>query len=123
MIKTIREIQIGDKVKGTDGKWHTVIAKTNQRLSYKMYKVVFSNGYVKCSDTHQWNVFIGDNEYTVDTMGLFQELDFYKGKHIGTKDGPTLINVEKIPEELVQCITTDAKDHQFAIYVKTDDIL
>jgi hypothetical protein len=50
-------------------------------------------------------------------------LDFYKGKHIGTKDGPTLVNVEKIPEELVQCITTDAKDHQFAIYVKTDDIL
>lgn len=121
LIKTISEINIGDRVKGTDGRWHKVIDKTKVRLSYKMYKITFNNGFVKCSDTHQWNVFVKDKEYTIDSMGIYQEFEFYKGCHVGTIDGPTIENIEKIPEELVQCITTDAPDHQFAIYVTPNE--
>ena len=120
MKKTIKEVKIGDKVKGTDGKWHKVIDKTDIRLSYNMYKIKFSNGSVKCSNTHQWNVFINSKEYTIDAEGIYQEFNFYKGCHVGTIDGPTIESIEKIDPENVQCITTDAPDHQFAIYLVQD---
>lgn len=120
MIKTIKDIKIGDLVKGTDGKWHKVIDKTEVKLSWKMYKITFSNGYIKCSDTHQWNVFIEDKMYTIDAMAIEKEFDFYKGRHVGTIDGPTIENIESIPPEYVQCITTDAKDNQFLIFVRQD---
>ena len=116
MKKSIKDVKIGDKILGTDGKWHKVIDKTPIKLATKMYEIEFSNGKVKCTDTHQWNIFINNKEYTIDAEGLFQEFDFYKGKHIGTVDGPTFINIKQIEPELVQCITTDSKDHQFAIY-------
>lgn len=118
MKKAIKDIKIGDKIKGTDGKWHKVIEKTPCKIAYNMYKITFSNGYVKCADTHLWNVFIEDKEYTIDTLAIMSEFDFYKNRHVGTIDGPTIVSIEKIPEEIVQCITTDSPDHQFAIYVK-----
>ena len=81
-----------------------------------MYKITFSNGTIKCSNTHLWNIYIDNKMYTIDAEGLYQEFDFYKNRHIGTIDGPILLNIEKIDSELVQCITTDANDHQFAIF-------
>lgn len=117
MKKTIREVKIGDKVLGTDGNWHTVIDKTDIKLSYNMYEIMFSNGSVKCSNTHQWNVFINNKMYTIDAEGIYQEFDWYNGRHVGTIDGPTIIGIKKIAPELVQCITTDAPDNQFAIYL------
>ena len=122
MKKTIKEVQIGDLVMGTDGRWHKVIDKTDVKLSYNMYEITFSNGSIKCSNTHQWNVFVNDKMYTIDAMAIEQEFDFYKGKHIGTIDGPTIVAIKKIEPELVQCITTDAKDNQFAIYTKTAEM-
>lgn len=116
MKKTIKDVKIGDKILGTDGKWHKVIDKTEIKLANRMYKITFSNGSIRCSDTHQWNIFINDKMYTTDAEGLYQEFDFYKNKHIGTINGPIFLSIEKIEPELVQCITTDAKDHQFAIY-------
>lgn len=116
MQKTIKDVKIGDKILGTDNKWHRVIDKTEVKMPYKMYKITFSNGYIKCSDTHQWNVYVGDKEYTIDAMAIKEEFDFYKGRHVGTIDGPTILNIEEIEPEPVVCITTDAKDSQFAIY-------
>lgn len=116
MKKTIAEVKIGDEVLGTDGKWHKVVNKTEVKLANNMYEITFSNGKVKCSDTHQWNIFINDKMYTTDAEGLFQEFEWYKNRHIGTIDGPIFLSIKKIPPELVQCITTDAKDNQFAIY-------
>ena len=84
MKKTIKEVKIGDLVMGTDGRWHKVIDKTDVKLSYHMYAITFSNGVVKCSDTHQWNVFINNKMYTIDAEGIFQEFEFYKGRHTGT---------------------------------------
>lgn len=121
MKKTVRDIKIGDLVMGTDGQWHKVVEKTTAKLSYNMYAITFSNGVVKCDNAHQWNVFIGDIMYTTDAEGLYQEFDWYRGRHIGTVDGPTLEKIEKIDPEIVQCITTDAPDHQFAIYVTKED--
>lgn len=120
MKKTIADVKVGDLVMGTDGKWHKVIDKTTVKLSYNMYAITFSNGVIKCADTHQWNIFINNKMYTIDAEGIFQQFDFYKHKHVGTKDGPIIEKIEKIPPELVQCITTDAKDHQFAIYTKEE---
>lgn len=116
MKKQIKDVKVGDKILGTDGKWHTVIEKTHVKLAYNMYEIEFSNGKIKCADSHQWNIFINDKIYTIDTMAIAQEFDFYKNRHVGTIDGPIIIGINKIPPEIVQCITTDAKDHQFAIY-------
>lgn len=116
MKKTIRDVKVGDLVMGTDGQWHKVIEKTKCKISYNMYEVIFSNGSVKCDNLHQWNIFVKNRCYLIDTEGLYQDLDWYKGKHIGTQNGPVLIDVKKIDPEIVQCITTDAEDHQFAIY-------
>ena len=116
MKKAIKDIKIGDQILGTDGKWHKVIEKTAVKLSYNMYKITFSNGTIKCSNTHLWNIYIDNKMYTIDAKGLYQEFKFYKNRHIGTIDGPILLNIEKIDSELVQCITTDADDYQFAIF-------
>ena len=75
MKKTIAEVKIGDEVLGTDGKWHKVVDKTEVKLANNMYEITFSNGKVKCSDTHQWNIFINDKMYTTDAEGLFQEFE------------------------------------------------
>jgi len=120
MKKAISDIKIGDRILGTDGNWHKVIDKTDVKLSYNMYEIKFSNGYVKCSNTHQWNVFINGKMYTIDAEGIYQEFDFYKGRNVGTIDGPTIKSIKKIEPELVQCITTDAKDSQFAIYINKE---
>lgn len=120
MKKTIRDIKVGDLIMGTDGKWHKVIEKTPAKISHNMYAITFSNGVVKCDNIHQWNVFIDDKMYTTDTEGLYQEFEWYKGRHIGVVDGPTLEKIEKIDSEVVQCITTDAEDHQFAIYTSSN---
>ena len=117
MKKKIKDIQIGDQVLGTDGKWHKVIEKTNVKVSYNMYEIEFSNGTIKCSNTHQWNIFIEDKMYTIDAEGIYQEFDWYKNRHVGTIDGPTIVSIKKCDSCLVQCITTDSPDHQFAIYV------
>ena len=116
MKKTIKEVKIGDKVLGTDYKWHKVIDKSTIKVAYNMYEITFSNGKVKCADTHQWNIFVNDKMYTIDAEGMYQEYDFYKGRHIGTIDGPTFESIKKIGPQLVQCLTTDAPDCQFAIY-------
>ena len=121
MKKAIKDVQVGDKILGTDGKWHKVIDKTEVKYPFRMFEVSFSNGVIKCSDTHQWNVFVNGKMYTTDAEGLFQEFEFYKGVHIGTADGPTLVDIKKSDPELVQCITTNAKDHQFAIYADKGD--
>lgn len=121
MKKTIQEVKVGDKILGTDNKWHKVVGKTEVKLCTTMYKLTFSNGTIKCSDTHQWNIFIDNKMYTIDAEGLYQEFDFYKNRHIGTIDGPVLLNIEKSEPALVQCLTTDAKDHQFAVYATPED--
>ena len=124
MKKSIKDIKVGDKIMGTDGKWHKVIAKTEEKIPYKMYEVTFSNGTIKCSDTHQWNLLINGKMETVDTMGLQVNFDIYKGCHIGVPDGPTFEGIKEIPPELVVCLTTDAKDSQFMIYTtKTADCM
>lgn len=120
MKKTIADIKVGDLVLGTDGQFHKVVEKTKAKLSYNMYEITFSNGKVKCSNVHQWNVYINDKMYTIDAEGIYQEFDWYKGRHVGTKDGPTIVSIKKIDPEIVQCITTDAPDHQFAIYVQQE---
>lgn len=116
MKKAIKDVKIGDKVLGTDGKWHKVVDKTEIKIPYKMYKITFSNGYIECSDTHQWNVYVNNNMYTMDAEGIFKDIDWYRGKHIGSVNGPTIVDIEEIEPKPVQCLTTSAKDHQFAVY-------
>ena len=53
MKKPIKDVKIGDKVMGTDGKWHKVIDKTETKLPFKMYKITFSNGSVFSWDLYK----------------------------------------------------------------------
>ena len=119
----IKDVKIGDKIYGTDGKWHKVLGKTEIEMPCVMYEITFSNGVVRCSDTHLWNVYVNGKRYLTDAMGLEDKdkigLDkMYLGCHIGTKDGPTLVSLKRIPQEPVQCLVTDAPDNQFLIYTE-----
>ena len=120
MKKPIKDVKIGDKILGTDNKWHRVIDVTDIKEAKNMFEIEFSNGKVKCADTHLWNIYIENKMYIIDAEGLFQGFDFYKNRHIGTINGPIIINIKRIEPMLVKCITTDAKDNQFAIYPTTD---
>lgn len=120
MKKQISEVKVGDKILGTDGKWYHVVDKTEAKLPYVMYEIEFSNGKIKCSDTHLWTVYINDKPFLTDAMGLETNFDIYKDKHIGTEDGPTLIGIKRIEKENVQCLITDSPDHQFLIYTNMD---
>lgn len=119
MKKAIKDVKKGDKIMGTDGKWHKVIAVTPIMMPYKMFLLTFSNDRTsKSSDIHLWNVYVNGEMKSMDAMGLSVNFDMYKGCHIGTPDGPTLEKIEEIPPEPVMCITTDAKDSQFLIYTE-----
>lgn len=119
MQKKISDVKIGDKILGTDGKWHKVIGKTEPHIPYIMYALELSNGIIKCSDTHQWNVFVNGKMYTTDALGIEDGLEeLYKGCHVGTKDGPTIVGIKRIEPEVVQCLITDAPDNQFMIYTE-----
>jgi hypothetical protein len=117
-VKQLKDITLKDKVKGTDNNFHNIIDTTDIMYPETIYEVEFSNGKVKCSQEHLWSFYVNNVLYTTDTYGLFLDVDYYKDKHFGTKDGPALVNVREMPGEPVMCITTDAPNSLFKI--KTD---
>lgn len=74
-LKPIKDVHIGDKVFGADGRLCTVIAESAEH-NVCMYKITFDNGdsIISCED-HQWTVFnrygSKHNKITATTKQLF----------------------------------------------------
>ena len=119
MLKKIKDIKTGDKILGTDNKYHKVLDITPITIPSRMFEIEFSNGKVKCSFNHQWTYWINDLDFTVDTLSLFEDLLYYKENdcYFGKKeDKITLLSIKEIEPEEVLCITTDTSDGLFKIF-------
>ena len=53
----IRDIKVGDKVYGSDGKLANVISKTSLQRNVNMYRITLRDGrQIECCEDHQWKV-------------------------------------------------------------------
>ena len=118
--KAMGDIRVGDKVLGTDGKYHNVVGVYPQgRLPE--WRVGFSNGVVICcSGNHLWTVVLPDGSTdTVDTAILADLI----AEH-GSIAFPEVVG--KAPVKAVSvcgsgrecemtCIKVDAPDHLFVL--------
>lgn len=118
---SIQNINIGDKILGTDNSYYAVIDKTPIHIPTNVYSISFTNGNVICSDTHQWTVHTSDNSYSyvTETEDLFRNKDWFieKSIHFGRyEDNIKLLDVSLVEQTECVCITTNSPDNQFLIY-------
>lgn len=120
----IKDIKIGDKVLGSDGKFHKVINITPTIIPNRMFKLKFSNGCIECSDDHNWTYYDhASNKRMTDTLGLFVSKDIFTkiDFHFGKIDGPILLDIIEIEPKEVKCIQVENKDHLFEILTDEDN--
>lgn len=118
---SIRDIQVGDMILGTDNQYYEVVDKTPVHIPTKVYSISFTNGNVICSDTHQWTVHTSDNSYSyvTESEDLFRNKDWFieNNIHFGRyEDNIKLLDVSLVEQTECVCITTNSLDNQFLIY-------
>lgn len=118
---SIRDIQVGDKILGTDNQYYDVVDKTPVHIPTKVYSISFTTGNVICSDTHQWTVHTSDNSYSyvTESEDLFRNKDWFieNDIHFGRyEDDIKLLDVSLVEQTECVCITTNSPDNQFLIY-------
>jgi len=119
-IKPISELTKRDKIRTIDNKWSRVHGVTEEHIPNRMFRITFSNGYVECSDTHQWSYTL-NSTFVTDTLDLFENKSWYIDNNVKfgrVEDNVTLLDVEEIEPKAVKCITTKAKDNLFEIVLK-----
>ena len=119
-IKPISELTKRDKIRTIDNKWSRVQGVTEEHIPNRMFRITFSNGYVECSDTHQWSYTL-NSTFVTDTLDLFENKSWYVDNNVKfgrVEDNVTLLDIEEIEPKAVKCITTKAKDNLFEIVLK-----
>lgn len=119
-IKPIGELTKRDKIRTIDNKWSRVQGVTEEHIPNRMFRITFSNGYVECSDTHQWSYTL-NSTFVTDTLDLFENKSWYVDNNVKfgrVEDNVTLLDIEEIEPKAVKCITTKAKDNLFEIVLK-----
>lgn len=119
----LEKVKKGTLIRGTDYKFHKVLDVTEVKMPLRMFKLHFTEGYIKCSDTHQWTYYMNGNDYLTDTLDLFENQEWFIKNSVsfGKKDGAKLINVEEIVPELCKCIVTNTDNGLFAVFGKDED--
>lgn len=117
---TMEDVRVGDKVMGTDGQWKKVLEVLPIHIPETMFRMEWEDGYVECSGTHLWNLFLNDDHeksITLSTDALYGlNLDLTKhGIRVGKPDGPCIWNVVPIDPKPSRCIMVESDDHQFEI--------
>lgn len=83
--KTVGEVQVGDKLIGSDGKPTTVLMIHPQPEKKQVYEVIFKDGRkIECCEDHLWTVYRRAHEWVRDTLSL-KEL-YKKKEEIGLTD-------------------------------------
>ena len=116
--KRLENIQKGNLIRGTDNKFHKVLDVTEIKVPLRMFKLYFTEGSIKCSDTHQWTYYMNGNEYITDTLDLFENIRWFIDNNVsfGKEDGPKLLKVEEIEPEPCKCIVTNTDNGLFAVF-------
>ena len=123
MITTIKDVKVGDKVMGTDGKWYNVIDILPPFMPKSMYKLVTENGYVECSGDHLFCIWVDGirmGNFSADSIYCLQETFNKSNLRIGKEDGPLLIDIQQIEPKLSCCIVVDSPDQQFEIILENE---
>ena len=116
--KELKDLTLNDKVLGIDGNWYNILSFTPIHKPRKMFEIHFSNGIVKCSDTHQWTYWDNNVNITTDTLDLFENKNYFiENKCIFGKkeDNIILKNIKEINPIESRCIITDTPDGLFEI--------
>lgn len=80
--KTVREVQVGDKLIGSNGKPTTVLMIHPQSEKKQVYEVIFKDGRkVECCEDHLWTIYRLAHGWVRDTLSL-KEL-YRKKEEIG----------------------------------------
>ena len=124
-IITMADIQVGDKVMGTDGQWCEVLEVLSTHIPNKMYKFITTNGFIECSGDHEWTLFwkndfnnnIENKTFTTDFLFKYNYYDCY----VGFYGGPKLISIKEIEPKPCRCIRVNSLDHQFEIIANIDE--
>ena len=105
-LKAMGDIQVGDRVLGTDGEYHSVVGVFPQG-NLSEWKVGFSNGVdISCSSSHLWPVILPDGSTdTVDTAVLEALVGEY-----GEVAFPAVVG--KTPVKAVSVRQSDVYNHQ-----------
>lgn len=113
IVVTMGELQEGDLVYGTDGRWHE-INLLPIHVPHRMYRLEFENGSVECSGDHLWTLYNGSTlPETLPTEHIAQ--NNYIGARFGTIGGPKLISIQETEPTESRCIEVDNNDHLFEI--------
>ena len=112
---TMADLQKGDQVLGTDGKYHDIEILPPQVI--QLYRLSTTAGSIKCSWNHYWIVIDKDNFFVTVTMAeIYGDLKRFKGMRIGTLEGPIITGAEMLEKAECRCIKVkDTKDQQFQI--------
>ena len=119
-LKAMGDIQVGDRVLGTDGEYHSVVGVFPQG-NLSEWKVGFSNGVdISCSSSHLWTVILPDGSTdTVDTAVLEALVGEYGEVAFPAVVGKTPVKAVSVrqtgQEREMTCIKVDADDHLFVL--------
>lgn len=90
--KTMGNIQVGDKVLGTDYNWTTVTNVTDVMYDHECYRIVFNTGEMMVADAeHQWAVVDSHGNHIVITTAEMSE--HYENYRIGTMSNMKVRNM------------------------------
>lgn len=130
IITTMGELQDGDQVLGTDGKWHD-IEILPIHTPENMFKITFckkisvenkneSIGFIKCSGNHEWTLFDREVALILKTEDIFNNFDVLKNVTVGEVNNNIYIeNIEEIEPEPCRCITLkNSEDMLFQIILE-----
>ena len=119
-----KDLQPGDQVFGTDGKWHDVEILPIH-VPETMFEIEFSNGIIKCSGDHQWTLFdhVG-TALIISTDTMYDERkDFVKYKfNFGKANGPVMVDIRSVKPMEVRCVSLkDSDDMLFEVFTDKDE--
>lgn len=121
IIVDIGSLQEGDMVIGSDGKWHN-IEILPIHTPEKMFQIEFTNGIIKCSGDHEWNLVDSTNNIVLRTEDIYKHLKNVEHLYIGKIGGPKIISIKKIKPEPVRCIRVlDSDDNLFEVLTEIVD--
>lgn len=124
VITTIGELQDGDLVKGTDGKWHKM--KLLPLQNKQLYRVKTTDGSIVASYDHQW-VLYGYYDYTetdnkLKSSGLLEGLEDTRSTTVRSEDNHSLEDLTESSAEIHRVVKNSLEESANNVDSPKEDI-
>jgi hypothetical protein len=118
---TMKNIKVGDKIYGGDGKLTTVINKTDLQNNLDMYKITLRDGRtIECCGDHQWKVYSQKNKKW-NVLKTKEMLDFKRDRIGGKSNGKEYLYALPINKPLIEEEPQDLPLHPYIVGVLLGD--